>query len=85
VWDKIKERIGITLSLNLMSLIIILGVSIPIGVIAAYRAHSWFDQATTLFLLFFGYSLSAPGVSLWRLLRRRQRRLARDDEPPEEE
>ena len=25
VWDKIKERIGITLSLNLMSLIIILG------------------------------------------------------------
>ena len=37
VWDKIKERIGITLSLNLMSLIIILVVSIPIGVIAGVR------------------------------------------------
>jgi len=52
VWDKIKERIGITLGLNFMSLIIILGLSIPIGVIAAYRAHSWFDQATTLFVCF---------------------------------
>jgi CDP-diacylglycerol---serine O-phosphatidyltransferase len=43
------------------------------------------NPPTVLFLLFFGYSLSAPGVSLWRLLRRRQRRLARDDEPPEQE
>ena len=31
VWDKIKERIGITLGLNLMSLIIILAVAIPTG------------------------------------------------------
>ena len=63
VWDKIKERIGITLSLNLMSLIIILGVSIPIGVIAAYRAHSWFDQATTLFV-FFGFAMPTFWLAL---------------------
>jgi len=63
VWDKITERIGITLSLNLMSLIIILGVSIPIGVIAAYRAHSWFDQATTLFV-FFGFAMPTFWLAL---------------------
>ncbi len=63
VWDKIKERIGITLGLNLMSLIIILGVSIPIGVIAAYRAHSWFDKATTLFV-FFGFAMPTFWLAL---------------------
>jgi peptide/nickel transport system permease protein len=63
VWDKIKERIGITLSLNLMSLIIILAVSVPIGVIAAYRAHSWFDKATTLFV-FFGFAMPTFWLAL---------------------
>ena len=67
VWDKIKERIGITLGLNLMSLIIILGVSIPIGVIAAYRAHSWFDQATTLFV-FFGFAMPTFWLALLLIL-----------------
>jgi peptide/nickel transport system permease protein len=63
VWDKIKERIGITLSLNLMSLIIILAVAIPIGVIAAYRAHSWFDKGTTLFV-FFGFAMPTFWLAL---------------------
>jgi peptide/nickel transport system permease protein len=63
VWDKIKERIGITLGLNLMSLLIILGVSIPIGVIAAYRAHSWFDKGTTLFV-FFGFAMPTFWLAL---------------------
>jgi peptide/nickel transport system permease protein len=63
VWDKIKERIGITLSLNFMSLIIILAVSIPIGVIAAYRAHSWFDKGTTLFV-FFGFAMPTFWLAL---------------------
>jgi peptide/nickel transport system permease protein len=63
VWDKIKERVGITLGLNLMSLIIILGVSIPMGVIAAYRAHSWFDKATTLFV-FFGFAMPTFWLAL---------------------
>jgi peptide/nickel transport system permease protein len=67
VWDKIKERIGITLGLNLMSMIIILVVSIPIGVIAAYRAHSWFDQATTLFV-FFGFAMPTFWLALLLML-----------------
>ncbi|MFZ5448569.1 MAG: ABC transporter permease [Thermodesulfobacteriota bacterium] len=63
VWDKIKERIGITLGLNFMSLIIILVVAIPIGVIAAYRAHSWFDKGTTL-LVFFGFAMPTFWLAL---------------------
>ncbi|MFU8895827.1 MAG: CDP-alcohol phosphatidyltransferase family protein [Gammaproteobacteria bacterium] len=38
------------------------------------------NPPTVLFLLFFTYALSAPALSLWRLLRRRRRRLQRDDE-----
>lgn len=65
VWDKIKERIPITLSLNFLSLLIILMVAIPLGVVAAYRAHSWFDKGTTLFV-FFGFAM--PSFWLYLLL-----------------
>jgi len=63
VWDKIKERIGITLFLNILSLIIILLVAIPIGVFAAVRPHSWFDQATTV-LVFFGFAMPSFWLAL---------------------
>jgi peptide/nickel transport system permease protein len=67
VWDKIKERIGITLSLNLLSLIIILAVAVPMGVLAAYRAHSWFDKATTI-LVFFGFAMPSFWLALLLIL-----------------
>jgi peptide/nickel transport system permease protein len=63
VWDKIKERLGITISLNFLSLLIILLVAIPIGVIAAVRPHSWFDRATTLFV-FFGFAMPTFWLAL---------------------
>jgi peptide/nickel transport system permease protein len=63
VWDKIKERIGITISLNVLSLLIILLVAIPIGVIAAVRPHSWFDRGTTLFV-FFGFAMPTFWLAL---------------------
>jgi peptide/nickel transport system permease protein len=63
VWDKIKERIGVTLGLNVLTLLIILGVAVPIGVLAAVRPHSWFDQATTL-LVFFGFAMPSFWLAL---------------------
>jgi len=63
VWEKIKERIPITLSLNLLSLIIILLVAIPIGVLAAVHPHSIFDRATTL-LVFFGFAMPTFWLAL---------------------
>ena len=67
VWDKIKERIGITLSLNLLSLLIILAVAVPLGVIAACRPHSWFDKGTTLFV-FFGFAMPSFWLALLLIL-----------------
>jgi peptide/nickel transport system permease protein len=67
VWDKIKERIGITIGLNLMSLTLILLVAIPIGVMAAYWAHSWFDRATTLFV-FLGFAMPTFWLALLLIL-----------------
>ncbi len=63
VWDKIRERIPVTVSLNLLSLFIILMVAVPLGVVAAYRAHSWFDKATTLFV-FFGFAMPSFWLAL---------------------
>jgi peptide/nickel transport system permease protein len=67
VWDKIKERIGITIGLNLMSLTLILLVAIPIGVMAAYWAHSWFDRATTFFV-FLGFAMPTFWLALLLIL-----------------
>lgn len=67
VWDKIKERIGITLSLNFLSLILILAVAVPLGVLAAYWAHSWFDKATTL-LVFLGFAMPSFWLALLLIL-----------------
>jgi peptide/nickel transport system permease protein len=67
VWDKIRERIGITLSLNFLSLLLILAVAIPLGVLAAHRAHSWFDKGTTL-LVFFGFAMPSFWLALLLML-----------------
>ncbi|MGQ9921460.1 MAG: ABC transporter permease [Desulfobacca sp.] len=65
VWDKIKERLPVTISINLLAMALILLVAIPIGVIAATHPHSWFDRATTIFV-FLGFAM--PGFWLALLL-----------------
>jgi peptide/nickel transport system permease protein len=67
VWDKIKERIGITLSLNLLSLLIILALAIPLGVLSAVKPHSWFDKGTTL-LVCFGFAMPSFWLALLLIL-----------------
>ncbi|MFN3739728.1 MAG: ABC transporter permease [Thermodesulfovibrionales bacterium] len=56
VIDKIKERIPITLSINLISLVIIFIFAIPIGVLSAWKRNSIFDRITTVFV-FAGFSM----------------------------
>ncbi len=56
VIDKIKERIPITLSINIISMVIIFLFAIPIGVLSASRRNSFFDRLTTLFV-FAGFSM----------------------------
>ncbi|MBM4135403.1 MAG: ABC transporter permease [Nitrospira sp.] len=55
VIDKIVERIPITLTINILSLILIFILAIPIGVISATKQYSLFDKLSTIFV-FIGFS-----------------------------
>lgn len=55
VKDKILERLPITLTINLLSLGIILLIAIPIGILSATHQYSALDRFTTVFV-FVGYS-----------------------------
>lgn len=55
VVDKIKERVPVTLAINLLSLLVIVSLAIPIGVIASVKQYSLFDRITTMFV-FIGFS-----------------------------
>ncbi len=63
VWDKIKERLPVTITLNLLAMLLILAIAIPIGVIAATHPHSWFDRGTTLFV-FLGFAMPSFWLAL---------------------
>lgn len=56
VSQKIIERIPITLLINVSSIILILFIGIPLGVISAVRRGSVADRATTIFA-FVGFSV----------------------------
>jgi len=55
VTDKIIERIPVTLTINILSLILILIVAIPIGILSSTRQYSIFDKFSTVFV-FIGFS-----------------------------
>ncbi len=55
VIQKIKERLPITIQINLLSMAVILAVAIPLGVVAAVKKDSFFDKSTTVFV-FIGFA-----------------------------
>ena len=63
VIEKITERLPITLAINICALLLILGMAIPLGVVAAVRPGGLFDRLTTL-LVFVGYSMPAFWLAL---------------------
>jgi len=63
VIDKVKERIPITLSLNIISLIIEFGIAIPIGILAAIRRDTIFDKGMTVFV-FLGFAVPTFWLAL---------------------
>lgn len=56
VIDKIKERLPITLTLNILSIFFIYAISIPIGVYSAVRQKTFSERISTFFL-FILYSI----------------------------
>ncbi len=63
VMDKIKERIPVTLSLNLIALLLEFGVALPIGILAAVRRNSLLDKGLTLFV-FLGFAMPTFWLAL---------------------
>ncbi|MGD0820675.1 MAG: ABC transporter permease [Desulfomonilia bacterium] len=61
VWDKVKERLPITIYINISSMIIIFLAAIPLGVISALNRGSVLDRVITVFV-FIGFSI--PGFWL---------------------
>jgi peptide/nickel transport system permease protein len=54
VWNKILERLPVTVKLNLWSILVVYLVAIPLGIYSATHPNSFGDQVTTLaaFVLF---------------------------------
>ncbi len=58
VWDMIKERIPISLYFGVLSMVLIYGVCIPLGMAKAVRHNSGFDNISSA-VIFTGYAI--PG------------------------
>ena len=65
VLTKIGERLPITLLLNVIEMLIIVGLAVPIGVMSATRQYSLYDKVTTVFV-FIGFA--TPDFWLAQLL-----------------
>lgn len=63
VIDKIKERIPVTVSLNLIALCIEFGLAIPIGILAAIHRNSLLDKGITIFV-FVGFAVPTFWLAL---------------------
>jgi peptide/nickel transport system permease protein len=63
VKDKILERLPITLTINFLSLGLVLLIAIPIGIMSATHQYSVLDRFTTVFV-FVGYSMPSFWLAL---------------------
>lgn len=63
VWDKIAERLPITITINVLSMILIIVVSIPLGVLSAVYRNSLFDKVTAVFV-FIGFAMPTFWLAL---------------------
>jgi len=67
VWDKIKERLPVTLQLNILSILLVYLIAIPAGVYSAVRTESLWDRILTIgfFIL---YSLPSFWVAVMLIM-----------------
>jgi peptide/nickel transport system permease protein len=63
VADKILERLPITILLNVLSMLLILAVAIPLGVLSAVRQDSLFDRVASVFV-FVGFAVPTFWLAL---------------------
>lgn len=67
VLDKIAERLPLTISMNVVSLLLTLLIAIPVGVWSACRQNSFFDKCVTV-LVFLGFAMPSFWLALLLML-----------------
>ena len=63
VRDKIAERIPITLTINILSMLLILSIAIPVGIFSAVKEDTLFDRGMTVFV-FIGFAMPTFWLAL---------------------
>jgi peptide/nickel transport system permease protein len=63
VWDKIAERLPVTIQLNLISIFLVYLIALPFGIYSATHPESFTDRMLTL-VFFFLYSLPSFWVAM---------------------
>jgi peptide/nickel transport system permease protein len=63
VADKIMERLPITVLLNVLSMVLIMAIAIPIGVLSAVHQDSLFDRITSV-IVFIGFAVPTFWLAL---------------------
>lgn len=63
VLDKIKERLPVTISLNLIAMLLEFGLAVPIGILAATSRDTWLDRGITAFV-FIGFAVPTFWLAL---------------------
>ncbi len=48
VWDKIRDRLPVTILLNVLAILITYAIAVPLGIYSSVRPNSVFDQVQTL-------------------------------------
>jgi peptide/nickel transport system permease protein len=67
VTHKILERLPITISINILSMILIFAAAIPIGVLSAVHQNSLFDKITGVFV-FIGFAVPTFWLALLMMI-----------------
>lgn len=67
VLDKIKERLPLTVSMNLISLFLTLLIAVPAGVLSACKQNTLWDKGITI-LVFLGFAMPSFWLALLLML-----------------
>jgi peptide/nickel transport system permease protein len=67
VFDKIVERLPVTITINILQLLAAFAVAMPLGIISAVRRNSLFDKSATVFV-FLGFSIPTFWLGLLLML-----------------
>jgi len=67
VWDMIRARIPISLYFGLISMFLVYGVCIPLGIVKAIRHKTAFDNASSI-IVFIGYAIPGWVIGIYLLV-----------------